>query len=151
MNSFIEGFTTKPLVVALCETWLSDNNPTSLYKINGFSKIATHKRSGEKRGGCAFLVNGNDEFTVKHLGDQIQGLTITIKIKQELHNITVLYRPPTFAISSFLDLFENYLSTIHHLKGDRLACGDFDIDFIGSHNSNFFKSIKVFNLNLPNH
>ena len=48
LNAFIEGFSTKPLVIALCETWLTDNDPTSLYKIIGFSNIVTHNRSGQK-------------------------------------------------------------------------------------------------------
>ena len=129
LNAFIEGFSTKLLLIALCETWLTDNDPTSLYKINGFSNIVTHNRSGQKGGRCACFVNENVDFTVKHLVDQIEGLTITINLKHELKNITVIYRSPTFAISSFLELFENYLTTVHHLKGDHIVCGDYNIDF----------------------
>ena len=64
LNAFIEGFSTKPLVIALCETWLTDNKPTSLYEINGFSNIETHNRSGQKGRRCAFFVNKNVDFTV---------------------------------------------------------------------------------------
>ena len=151
LSAFIEGFSTKPLVTALCETWLTDNDPTSLYKINGFSNIVTHNRSGRNGGGCAFFVNENVDFTVKHPGDQNEGLTITIKLKHELQNIIVIYRSHTFAISSFLELFENYLTTVHHLKEDHIVCGDFNINFLGSHNSRFFNLLKSFNLNLQNH
>ena len=105
LNALIEGFSTKPLWIALCETCETDNDPTSLYKINGFSNIVTHNRSGQKGGGCAFFVNENIDFTVKHLGGLIEGLTITINLKQELQNITVIYRSPTFAISSFFRTF----------------------------------------------
>ena len=63
----------------------------------------------------------------------------------------VIYRSTTFAISSFLELFENYLTTFHHLKGDHIVCGDFNIDFLCSHNSRFFNLLKSFNLNLQNH
>ena len=151
LNAFFEGFSTKPLVIALCETWLTDNDPTSLYKINGFSNIATHNRGGQKRWRTRIFVNENVDFTVKHLGDQIEGLTITINLKHELQNITVIYRSPTFAISSFLELFENYLTIVHLLKGDHIVCGVFNIDFLGSHNSRFFNLLKSFNLNLQNH
>ena len=168
LSAFIEGFSTKPLVTALCETWLTDNDPTSLYKINGFSNIVTtifyyyttilYKINGfsnivkpKNGGGCAFFVNENIDFTVKHLGDQNEGLTITIKLKYELQKITVIYRSHTFAISSFLELFENYLTTVHHLKGDHIVCGDFNINFLGSHNSRFFNLLKSFNLNLQIH
>ena len=30
----------------------------------------------------------------------------------------------------FLDLFENYLTSIHHLEGDHIVSGDFNIDFL---------------------
>ena len=76
------------------------------------------------------FVNENVDFTVKHLGDHIEGLTITISLKDELQIIAVVYRSPKFAISSFLHLFEIYLNTIHHLKGDRIVCGDFNIDVL---------------------
>ena len=103
LNAFIDGSYTKPLVIELCGTWLTDSDPASLYKINGFSHIITHDRSGQKSGGCAFFVNENDDFTVKHLGGQFEGLTITINLKHELQYINDIYRSPAFAISSFLD------------------------------------------------
>ena len=81
LKAFIEGFSSKPLIIALYVTWLTDNDPTSPCKINGFSNIVNHNRSGQKGGGCAFFVNENVDFTVKHLGDQIEGLTITIILK----------------------------------------------------------------------
>ena len=83
-------------------------------------------------------LNKNVDFTVKHLGNQIEGLTITINLKHVLQKITVIYRSPTFAISSFLDPFENYLITIHHLKRDRIVCGEFNIDSLGLHKNRFF-------------
>ena len=95
------------------------------------------------------FVNENVAFTVKHLGDKIDSLTITINLKHELQKIAVIYHSPTFAISSFLDLFEKYL--IHHLKGAPIVCGDFNIDFLGSQNSRFLSLLIPFNLNLQNH
>ena len=85
LNEFTEGFSNKPLVIALFETWLTDSDPTTLYKINGFSNIVTHNRSGQKSGGCAFFVNENVELTVKHLGDQMEDL-IFKTLKHELRN-----------------------------------------------------------------
>ena len=68
-----------------------------------------------------FFVNENVDFIVKNLGDHIEGITIIIYLNHELQNITVIYRSPTFAISSFLDLLEIYLTTFHHIKGDEIT------------------------------
>ena len=38
----------------------------------------------KKSGGCAFFVNENNDSTVKQLGDQMEGLIITINLKLEL-------------------------------------------------------------------
>ena len=43
------------------------------------------------------------------------------------------------------------MTTVHHLKGDHIVCGDFNNDFLGSHNSRFFNLLKSFDLNLQNH
>ena len=45
----IESFQTKPALVALCEIWLSDNDPIDIYELHGYSKNVT--ANGQTLGG----------------------------------------------------------------------------------------------------
>ena len=41
LEVFWNTFSQKPAVVALSETWLSENDPIHLYEISGYKKIVT--------------------------------------------------------------------------------------------------------------
>ena len=45
-----------PMILALYETWLTDNDPTILYSFDGFSKIENvNRKKNKKGGGLAFF------------------------------------------------------------------------------------------------
>ena len=59
-----------PMILALCETWLTDNDPTIFYSFDGFSKIENVNRKNKKGVGLAFLCGkvliSKHEFLIIH-------------------------------------------------------------------------------------
>ena len=43
-------FQVKPPVIALCEKWLSENDPLEIYKIDGYHPVVVQNRSKRKVG-----------------------------------------------------------------------------------------------------
>ena len=44
-----------PALIALCETWLTDNDPIGLYSIDDYQTIITKNRVGKKERGYCLL------------------------------------------------------------------------------------------------
>ena len=63
-----------PVLIALCETWLTDNDTTGLYSISGYQTNITKNSVGKKGGGIAcFVKNGLTAFS-KSFDNDIENL-----------------------------------------------------------------------------
>ena len=52
----------KPLIIALCETWLCDNDYLNLYHLDGYHPLISKHRKYQRGGGCAFYVSNGVNF-----------------------------------------------------------------------------------------
>ena len=51
----LETLKTKPAVVAVCETWLTDNDPIDMYFITGYQLLIVKNRNDKKEEALTFL------------------------------------------------------------------------------------------------
>ena len=51
----LETLKTKPAVIAVCETWLTDNDPIDMYFITGYQPLIVKNRNDKKEEAWAFL------------------------------------------------------------------------------------------------
>ena len=52
----------KPLIIALCETWLCDNDYLNLYHLDGYHPLISTHRKYQRGGGWAFYVHDDVKF-----------------------------------------------------------------------------------------
>ena len=68
-----------PALIVLCKTWLTENDPTGLYSINGYQTILTKNSVGKKRRGIACFVNFSLTAFSKSFDNRIENLIITVE------------------------------------------------------------------------
>ena len=51
----LETLETKPAVIAVCEIWLTDNDPIDMYLVTGYQPMITKNRNDKRGGGVGFL------------------------------------------------------------------------------------------------
>ena len=67
LSILVASLIKMPMILALYETWLTDNDSTILYSIDGFSKIENVNRKRKKGGGFAFFVRKGFDFKTRVL------------------------------------------------------------------------------------
>ena len=118
----------KPLIIALCETWLCDNDYLNLYHLDGYHPLISKHRKYQRGGECAFYVRDDVNFQLNNIEVNFECINISIVYKSVKTNISVVYKPPQSKNEVFLNHFENYLLYLNALKTNFLVCGDFNID-----------------------
>ena len=128
LKSLIVDFEVKPPIIALCETWLTDNDPLSIYSVEGYQPIITTNRKGTRGGGCAFFVRSDLKVSKLQLESDLEFLAIYVKNEKHSKNFIVLYRKPSSALNDFFEKLESFLDTVATWKNQTIICGDFNID-----------------------
>ena len=123
----VDSLREKPFVIALCETWLTDNDFLDFFSWMGIKKRALKNR--EKRGGgVVFFVRTGVEFILQDLNSDLKYLTITIWNKLTYFNICTIYRSPNQTYSTFPENLDYLLIELRLLKGNPVIVGDFNFD-----------------------
>ena len=104
-------------VIALTETWMTVDDDTSDYKLEGYQPIEANPRNDAKRrsGGVAFYIRNDFHYT---LVEFISGIECSI-IKMNYNDkdselFCVIYRPDTNKPTQFLQQFEDLLLFWNH-------------------------------------
>ena len=131
LNILLNSFPHKPVVVALTETWIAENDPIDEYNIIGYQPIESTPRLDCKRrsGGVAFYVK--DGYYFKHIefNTEIECSIIEIRLDDiNTKNVCVIYRPETFRVKKFLEHFEKLLHFLTSIRSETVIFGDFNID-----------------------
>ena len=128
LKIIIDDFEVKPPIIALCETWLTDNDPLSIYSVEGYQPIITTNRKGTRGGGCAFFVRSDLKVSKLQLESDLEFLAISVKNEKHSKNFIVFYRKPSSALNDFFEKLESFLDTVATWKNQTIICGDFNID-----------------------
>ena len=124
----IENLCLKPIVIALCETWLIDNDPLDIYKLPVYSSNVVLTKTTEKGGGVALFVRNDLNFEDMKYECNIESTTKKNNRPKFKLIISVFYRPPSLSFDNFQDDFEFLLE--QHTKSSKKAIvvGNFNLD-----------------------
>ena len=127
----------KPIAVCLCETWLTDNDPLGLYQIEGYQPVEVKNRPNKRGGGLAVFVRNDMNYSMMNLSIDIEHMAISLINKQGTKaSLSLVYRPPSSSIDSFIENFDKLLFELKKLKHDCFITGDFNIDMLKESNEN---------------
>ena len=125
--SLIKG----PMILALCETWLTDNDPTILYSFDVFSKNENVNRKNKKGDRLAFFVRKGFDFRTRVFVNPLEHFVISIIDNNAiLYNFCLIYRAPSTNLLDFWLNFDMLLNELKSLKGELCIMGDFNIDIL---------------------
>ena len=90
-----DDFEVKPVLICLCETWLTENDPIDLYWLDDYSEIETSNRLNKLGGGLAFYAREDVNYTTTKCKSNIEHVIVTIH-RDALGplNVCLIYRPP---------------------------------------------------------
>ena len=121
LRVLLEIIDKNPEVLALTETWMTDDQSLVDLDIMGYQPIEFKARQNAKRrsGGVAFYVKKGLSFQVVSFETDIECLSIkTTRENKTLYNICAIYRPETVKINNFLGYLENLLYFLKGLPGE---------------------------------
>ena len=100
-------------IVAVTETWLTNNIPTEVINLNGY-KFVRRDRNCSRGGGIAFYVKNHINFKIIPLdiqnSNEIENRWIEIKIGLFRLVLGVVYRVPNFSMDESINIFDEILS-----------------------------------------
>ena len=70
----------QPYVVALCETWLSDNDPLELYNLDGYQNCIFVNRQKSRGGGLAFFIKDQIDFSHEIVLNELEIVVLTLSL-----------------------------------------------------------------------
>ena len=118
-------------VIALTETWMTVDDETSDYKLEGYQPIEANTRREAKRrsGGVAFYIRNDLHYTPVEFVSDIECSIIKVTYNnKDIKLFCVIYRPDTYKPTQFLQQFEDLLLFLKSLKYESFLFGDFNTD-----------------------
>ena len=155
LNILLSTFENKPVVLALTETWIAENDPLDEYDILGYQPIESTPRLDCKRrsGGVAFYVKDGYHYKPIDFNTEIECSIIEIRLDDNnIKNACVIYRPDTFRVNNFLDHFEKLLHFLNSLRSETVIFGDFNIDTLvdDTDSRKYTNLLKAFGFEIQN-
>ena len=105
LEVFTNSLKTRPIAIALCETWLSEKDPLSIYKLNAFQPLIVKNRQS-RGGGLAIYVRQDFNYEIKESPKTVTDIeSLTIKLSKNNINLdlTLVYKPPATNFGTFLE------------------------------------------------
>ena len=112
----------KPDVIALTETWMTVDDDTSDYKLEGYQPIEANPRKEAKRrsGGVAFYLRNEFHYTPVELVSDIECSFIKVNYNDKNSKLfCVIYRPDTYKPIDILQQFEDLFLFSNHWSTSR--------------------------------
>ena len=147
----LETLKTNSAVIAVCETWLIDNDPIDMYFITGYQPLIVKNRNDKRGGGVGFFVREDCKIISNFFFEEnLEHLLLSIESGKKRINFCVLHRPPSEKIQNFLETFESLLFKINAMKEETIICGDFNIDISDAYHQQYQNLINSFNYEMQN-
>lgn len=124
-------------IVAVTETWLTNNIPSNVVNLNGY-KFVRRDRNGSRGGGIAFYVKNHINFKIIPLdiqnSNEIENLWIEIKIGRFRLVLGIVYHVPNISIDQSINILDEILSQIVPCNENIIMLGDVNVDMFNLHN-----------------
>lgn len=134
-------------IFGITETWLNDNIPSELIKVDGFNLVRVDRPS--RGGGVAFFLRDNIKYEIINTVHEIEQLWILVKYNNMNFAFGVFYKPPKMKYKQFVDVLEETINVIMQTTDDIYCFGDVNIDFLKVDDpatTYFLNMIKTLNL-----
>ena len=135
----LASFDQKPDVIALTETWMTVDDDTSDYKLEGYQPIEANPRKEAKRrsGGVAFYIRNDFHYTPVEFVSNIECSITKLNYNDKDSKLfCVIYRPDTYKPTQFLQQFEELLLFLKSMKYESVLFGDFNVDTVKDETNN---------------
>ena len=100
----------RPSLIFITESWLTENDPLSEYKLVGYQPLESKPRKNGTRGGVAFYALSEVEYEIIDYSSELECLIVKVTFDEaNIKNFCVVYRPDAVKFTVFLDLFESLL------------------------------------------
>ena len=122
-------------IVALSETWLSNDIPDNAFLINGYQLVRRDRTS--RRGGVAAYVSNSLKVEILDVNldvAHIEQLWFKFQINSLTLAIAVFYRPPGSNIHQAIDSFESVLSIVLPTVDCVICLGDINVNLFNLNN-----------------
>ena len=150
LAAFLASFENQPIALCLCETWLSDTDCLSLYKLPNYRPIISRTRKSQRGGGCAIFVHDSLEYKIVKYETELEILTIDIQSQRTLR-LSVVYRPPSMNYDVFQEKFDLVIENLVSSKLSAIVCGKFNVDVLKNRtSSSHLEYMKSFGLHIRN-
>lgn len=143
IKDYLSQFTSPFNIIAVSETWMSDNKGTDL-TMTGYEMFYTNRKDKRSGGVALYIDRKLDCKSIENMSLAVEGVLecVTVEITLEKRNkilVSCVYRTSGSDISVFKDWIEKLFSL--STKHDIILCGDYNIDLLKVNNE---KSIKDF-------
>jgi len=91
LKHYIDEVDSKPQIICIQETWLQD---TSTYNIPGYNKEVKCRKDRKGGGVATFIQQSIPYERLQNIPNEIEGITIKVKLIDTDVTITNLYIPP---------------------------------------------------------
>ena len=116
MKVELDRLKNAPALIALCETWLTDKDPTGLYSIDGYQTIITNYMVG-KKGGFFFCFNPNGSTAISKIFDiDFEKPLITVENDHSKKHFCLLYKPSSINQDTFLMNLDSLLHDVSQIN-----------------------------------
>lgn len=127
-------------VIGLSETWLSNNIPDDVIKIQGYNFVRKDRQT--RGGGVGMYIKNNMKYDVVNLEEiNLEQVWVYINIGKKKIAVGTIYRPPTFNATLFLNMFEEVISSLLSTCDMIMCMGDFNLNMLNDEDDN----VKKFN------
>lgn len=130
-------------IIALTETWLTENDDISYYNIDGYNTEYINRKN--KHGG-GIIIFINNQFSINKINElsfsengYMDALALEVQVNNTKFNVACIYKPPSVNIHEFTNKFSNYVELLS-TKDKCYICGDFNIDLLKYESQNGSKN-----------
>lgn len=149
LRIFIESFSNKPDIIALTETWLTENDSLPSFSIDGFITPIVKNRSTRGGGVALYIKNSLSHRSIEVNEGECKGCEISLR-HNEKFKIFVAYNPPSDNKAAFMNNLEAVISRNSENSNFLLVCdSNIDMSVIGNaHKEAFLNLIDSYGLSL---
>ena len=124
LNATIETLNCSPDIIALTETWITENDPIPF--LSGYQKPFVLNRGSRGGGVCMFIKNGLNAF-MKFSNQEYESITVCVNGTIENFLFTLFYCSPSRNKFNYISHIEEQ---IKHNFRNHVILGDINIDLL---------------------
>ena len=132
-ESLLHNLDKKFDIIALTETWLTQNDDLNFYNLEGYT--IEHINRKQKLGG-GIIIYVNNKLSTSRIENMsfsehnyMDALALEVQLNNKKINVACIYRPPSTNIHEFNNRFSSYVELLS-AKNESYICGDFNIDLL---------------------